>query len=177
MSRKFLGFSAWPTFWLTRAAMGTAETPAEPMSGLTLPLVAQHMTLPSSTPPTVLIAKATRPMTTIVSVWVLRKISAVAVAPTETPRKMVMMLHSALLAVSTRRSTTPLSRIRLPSISMEISGAAEGSSSDTKIVTMIGKHTRSTLETGRSCSMTMERSFLVVSSFMIGGWMTGTSAM
>ena len=86
MSRKFLGFSAWPTFWLTRAAMGTAETPAEPMSGLTLPLVAQHMTLPSSTPPTVLIAKATRPMTTIVSVWVLRKISAVAVAPTDQPR-------------------------------------------------------------------------------------------
>ena len=37
ISRKLLGFSAWPTFWETRAAIGTAETPAEPMSGLILP--------------------------------------------------------------------------------------------------------------------------------------------
>ena len=29
ISRKFAGFSFWPTTWETRAAIGTAETPAE----------------------------------------------------------------------------------------------------------------------------------------------------
>ena len=113
----------------------------------------------------------------MVSVWVLRNTSAVAVAPTEMPRKIVMMLHSSLEAVLTRRSTTPDSLSRLPSISMEIRGAAEGSRSETNTVTMIGKQTFSVLETVRSWAMTTWRSFLVVSSFMMGGWMTGTSAM
>src|SRR4030042_1758991 len=37
ISRKLPGFSLWPSFWETRAAIGTAETPAEPISGLILP--------------------------------------------------------------------------------------------------------------------------------------------
>ena len=45
------------------------------------------------------------------------------------------------------------------------------------MVTAIGKMIFSRLDTGRSCSMTMERSFLVVSARMMGGWITGTSAM
>ena len=36
---------------------------------------------------------------------------------------------------------------------------------------------RSNLETGRSCSILILRSFSVVKSFMIGGWIIGTSAM
>ena len=39
ISRKLEGFSLWPTFWETRAAIGTAETPAEPIRGLTWPPV------------------------------------------------------------------------------------------------------------------------------------------
>ena len=31
---RFSGPASTPTFWLTRAAMGTADTPAEPISGL-----------------------------------------------------------------------------------------------------------------------------------------------
>ena len=38
ISRKFVGSASAPTFWDTRAAIGTADTPAEPISGLTLPL-------------------------------------------------------------------------------------------------------------------------------------------
>ena len=56
----------------------------------------------------------------------------------------------AFCAVSDRRSVTPHSRNRLPSISEPISGATEGRSRQTKIVTMIGNRTLSFLETGRS---------------------------
>ena len=79
------------------------------------------------------------------------------------------MLHSSFCAVLFRRSTTPLTRSRLPSISMPTSEAASGSRSDTMIVTAIGKMTSSVLETCRSWPMRMARSFFVVSSFMIGG--------
>ena len=40
------GVSFWPTVWETRAAMGTADTPAEPMRGLTLPLVRMYIRSP-----------------------------------------------------------------------------------------------------------------------------------
>lgn len=35
--RKFVGSASAPTFWDTRAAIGTADTPAEPISGLIFP--------------------------------------------------------------------------------------------------------------------------------------------
>ncbi|OPY06817.1 MAG: hypothetical protein A4E67_01355 [Syntrophaceae bacterium PtaB.Bin038] len=37
ISKKFFGFSRCPTTCETRAAIGTADTPAEPISGFTLP--------------------------------------------------------------------------------------------------------------------------------------------
>ena len=45
------------------------------------------------------------------------------------------------------------------------------------IATMMGKMILSVLETVRSCFMTTERSLEVVIAFMMGGWITGTSAM
>ncbi len=75
----------------------------------------------------------------IMSVSSCRKVEPVAVAPTVTPRKIVTMFISSFCAVLDRRSTTPDSRNRLPSISIPTSGAAEGTSSDTKMVTTIGK--------------------------------------
>ena len=42
--------------------MGTAETPAEPIRGLTLPLVTRYMSLPRSTPPAVEKQNAVRQM-------------------------------------------------------------------------------------------------------------------
>ena len=54
---------------------------------------------------------------------------------------------------------------------------ADGNNNDTKAVTTIGKIIFSFFDTLRSCVMTISRSFLVVSAFMIGGWITGTNAM
>ena len=87
------------------------------------------------------------------------------------------MLISSFWAVLLSRSTTPLSLNRLPSISIPINGAAEGSNRETKMVTTMGNTIFSALETGRSCFMTIRRSALVVSAFMMGGWITGTRAI
>ena len=45
-----MGSASEPTFWDTRAAMGTADTPAEPISGFTFPPVTLHMILPTTAP-------------------------------------------------------------------------------------------------------------------------------
>ena len=50
MSRKFVGSASAPTFCETLAAIGTADTPADPMSGLIFPPVSLHISLPKSTP-------------------------------------------------------------------------------------------------------------------------------
>ena len=92
-----------------------------------------------------------------------------AVAPTDTPRNMVTIFISSFCAVLESLSVTPHSLSRLPNISMPISGAAEGTSRDTNIVTTMGNIIFSVLETGLSCSMDIWRSFFVVSAFIIGG--------
>lgn len=61
MSRKFAGLAFWPSTCETRAAIGTADTPAEPISGFTLPPVSLYITLPNSRPPTVENVNAIRP--------------------------------------------------------------------------------------------------------------------
>ncbi len=106
-----------------------------------------------------------------------KKASALAVAPTVVPKKIVTIFINAFCAVSDKRPTTPLSRRRLPNISIPIKGVASGKSKDTIIVTAIGKIIFSCLETGRSCSITTIRIFLVVKSRMMGGWIIGTNAI
>ena len=83
----------------------------------------------------------------------------------------------AFWAVSERRSTTMHSFIRLPSMSMEMRGAAEGRRRQQSMVMVMGKMTFSTLVTFLVVVMRTRRSFLVVSALMMGGWMMGTSAM
>ena len=51
--RKFVGSALSPSRLATLAAIGTAETPAEPIRGLTFPFVTQHMILAQSKPPIV----------------------------------------------------------------------------------------------------------------------------
>ena len=87
------------------------------------------------------------------------------------------MYIRAFEAVSCSCLTTPLSLKRLPSISMPMRGAVEGSMQHTTIVTITGNIILSRLETGLSCSILILRSFSVVSALMIGGWMIGTSDM
>ena len=52
-----------------------------------------------------------------------------------------------------------------------------GTIRETTMVTMMGKMILSVLDTVRSCFITTVRSFLVVSAFIMGGWITGTRAM
>ena len=58
IKRKLLGSAFCPSDWLTRAAIGTADTPAEPISGLIFSLEKRFMNLARSTPPAVPIPKA-----------------------------------------------------------------------------------------------------------------------
>ena len=95
ISRKLEGLAFWPSTLDTRAAIGTADTPAEPMRGLTLPPVAHHMILPPSRPPTVDRMKAHTPRPTIIKVCAVRKVEPVMVATTAVDSRMVTMFISA----------------------------------------------------------------------------------
>ncbi len=85
------------------------------------------------------------------------------------------MYIRALEAVSASCLTTPHSLKRFPNISIPTSGAVVGRIITTTIVTIIGKRIFSSFETGLSCSILILRSFSVVRSFIIGGWIIGTS--
>ena len=100
MSRKLPGSSFWPTTCDTLAAIGTAETPAEPIKGLMLTSMSLFMSLARRTPDAVPMANAATPRVRIAKVSIFKNCSAVAVAPTVTPKKIVIMLMSAFLAVS-----------------------------------------------------------------------------
>ena len=172
-----MGSASAPTFWDTRAAIGTADTPAEPISGLIFPPVILQRSLPKSTPPMVPKINAVRPRATILMVVTFKNASALVVAPTEVPSRITTIYIRALLAVSASCFTTPLSRNRLPNISIPTRGAVDGRIRHTTMVTMMGNRIFSSLDTGRSCSILILRSFSVVRSFINGGWMIGTSAM
>ncbi len=85
------------------------------------------------------------------------------------------MYIMALEAVSVSCLTTPDSRNRLPSISIPTRGAVVGRIRHTTIVTTMGKRIFSSLDTGRSCPILIFLSSSVVNSFIMGGWIMGTS--
>jgi len=87
------------------------------------------------------------------------------------------MLINAWPAVSLNRSVTPDSRNRLPNINIPTSGAQEGIAKAVSTVMNTGKMMTAVCETGRAWGMLMARSSAVVNRRMIGGWITGTSAM
>ena len=64
------------------------------------------------------------------------------IEPMASPRNSVTTLASSSEEAFVSRSTTPDSRIRLPSISMPISGVANGTSTPTTSVTTMGNSTR-----------------------------------
>ena len=180
MRTKFAGSFWSETLLETRAAIGTAETPAEPMSGLILLSFDEKtfMSFAMRTPAAVPTQNAQRPSARIASVVPERNFSHASLEPTESPSMIVTMLQSAFDIVSAMRETdVPTSFARLPSISAPISGTADGSRSAQSRSTMSGKHIFSIFLTGRSCGILMRRSSFVVRAFMIGGWMIGTSAM
>ncbi|SAQ55449.1 Uncharacterised protein [Klebsiella oxytoca] len=161
----------------TLAAIGTADTPAEPISGLILCRLHRFSSFAISTPAAVPTQNAVTPSTSIPSVCGCRNLSATSFAPTDNPRNIVTIFISPFCTVSLRRSTTPLSRIRLPKQNIPSSGAASGSSSATSSNSTAGKRIFSRLLTVRSCTMRIFLSFSLVSAFIIGGWINGTSAI
>jgi len=154
----------------TRAAIGTAETPAEPISGLIGSLHSLFISRPIRQPPAVPKLKAISPSTRMPSVSELRNFSQANLEPTDSPSMIVTTLINAFDMVSANRATFgPTSRHRLPSISAPISGTALGSSSEQSSNTVSGKQTFSIFETGRSCFITILRSRSGTIAFMIGG--------
>ncbi len=159
MRRKLSGSAFCPSTWETRAAIGTADTPAEPISGLIGFLrETRFINLAIRTPPAVETAKATTPKARILSVPACRNRSPVMVMPTEEPRKMVTTLMISFCAALLSRSVTPHSRKKLPNISMAMSAEAAGTSSTQAMVTMMTKVSFSAFETLRSERMRMRRS-------------------
>src|SRR5690554_7071333 len=75
ISRKFCGLASRPTLLDTRAAIGTADTPAEPINGLIGSLVTAFISLAIRTPAAVPIQNATRPSTIMARVLPFRKAS------------------------------------------------------------------------------------------------------
>ena len=71
--------------------------------------------------------------------------------------------------VAGNRSTTPHSRIKFPKQNMPSKGAADGNSSATSNKSTNGNMMRSVCETVRSWIISIDRSFCVVSNFMMGG--------
>ena len=97
--------------------------------------------------------------------------------PTEVPRNTVTMFMVSFWAALLRRSQTPHSRMKLPSMSIPMSAETSGTSSMQNIVTISANISFSRRETLRRLFMRILRSASVVSARMMGGWIIGTSAM
>lgn len=76
------------------AAIGTADTPAEPMSGLTLPPVALYIILPKSTPNAVPIQNARRPENDNLDCVKSKEVLTGAVAPTVYQEIVIIFISS-----------------------------------------------------------------------------------
>src|SRR5690554_7598202 len=89
------------------------------------------------TPIAVPALKAIIPSNKIPKVFICKNDSAESLDPTVKPSAIVTILIKALRDVSAKRSTTPLSRIKLPKANMPTKGAASGNNKP------INKHNRS----------------------------------
>jgi len=116
--------------------------PAAPISGLTRPPLARFSSLAKSTPATASTPKATMPSTRIASVLAFRNSVPTIVEPIARPRNSVTVFAISCADALVSRSTAPDSFIRLPSISIPISGVAKGTSVPTITVTTIGNRMR-----------------------------------
>jgi len=102
INRKFCGFACRPILLATRAAIGTAETPAAPINGLTDFPVTRYMILPMTRPAAVPIENATMPSSKMPRVSALKNLSAASLEPTESPRKIVTILINSLSGLRER---------------------------------------------------------------------------
>ena len=162
----------------TLAAIGTAETPAAPIIGLTFDFVKRFIAFAIRMPVIVAVEKAKRPNTNIPSVSGCRKTLPGIVEPTAKPSTIIVAFISEFSDTSAKRGTTPDTRIKLPSISIAINGDAEGTITLMMIVVRTGKMINVRRDGGSDgYSILIRLSCLVVSRRINGGWIIGTSAM
>ena len=90
--RWFCEFAFKPTWFTTRAAIGTAETPAAPIRGLIATLERVFISFAIKTPVAVPTEKAIIPNIRIPIVSTFRNSPAANLLPTPSPKKMVTML-------------------------------------------------------------------------------------
>ena len=95
ISKKFFGLAFCPSTCDTRAAIGTAETPAEPINGLIFQPLNLHIILPNTKPPIVLNINANNPNPMIINVSTDKKVAALALHPTDNPNAMVTIFVKA----------------------------------------------------------------------------------
>ena len=107
----------------------------------------------------------------------VRKTSACVEAPTVRPRIIVTISIRAFLEVSAKRRVTPLSFRIFPKKSIPNKGNALGEINVVSKRPIIGNSIFSSLVTDRGGFILITRSFLLVSSRIIGGWITGTRAI
>ena len=135
------------------------------------------MNFAPSRPPAVAIPKESAPRPKIKSESGLRNVWAWALAPTEKPSRIVTMSIIALRAEFASRSVTPDSLRMFPKKSMPSRAIDPGAIRAAIRNAAIGKMILSRREITRGSGIRIRRSSLVGSSFMIGGWITGTRAM
>ena len=128
ISRWFDGLYFRPSTSETRAASGTADTPALPIRGLILlpSLQNRFISFAQHTPPKVATTNDAAPRQKMMSESVVRNTSACVDAPTVRPSNIVTISISELAAVLARRFVTPLSFRRLPKNSIPRRGRADG---------------------------------------------------
>ena len=126
----------------TRAEFGTAETPAAPISGLTLSFTNRFMSLAKSTPQKVAITKDKKPRAKIPSERGVKNVSARVLAPMLKHNTMVAISISEEEAVFARRSVTPLSFSKLPRHNIPIRVIEAGAIKAAMIATMMGNRMR-----------------------------------
>ena len=161
----------------TRAAIGTAETPAAPINGLILFFENKFIIFANITPEAVPNTNATRPISKIPNDESCINLSADICIPTPKPKNIVTMFNNSFCIVLDNLSTTPISFMKLPNVNAPINGTDDGTKRTHKQRTIKGKSIFSILLTSLNCCILMQRSFFVVKARITGGWINGTNAI
>ncbi len=145
--RKFDGLAFCPIICDTRAAMGTAATPAEPISGLTSRPSHNLQDFSPENPSYRRQAEGHEAEANDGQVLKPQKRLAAGIGPHRNGQEDNDGVHDGVLGDIREARHDAHSRNRFPSISIPIRGATEGKRSEQTMVTIMGKITFSVLDT------------------------------